>query len=1466
MSDRSSASRHKQRKSKRNQSSENDQVLDTILSKLRAIEDRLDTPPPPEISIQASPRHSSTPLPPLLQPPHEIMEQRIVAQPEVQGVRSSAESEHSRATSTGPYRAAPAADVVTERIVNALSSFAQARPTHYYISSFDPQVHNFDVWCAEVDKARESNRWTDNECLSRVAGCLKGDARLWLSDWVTNDRSWTNFKLEFRSLCPRNIDVANILFEVMCTDSKNYATYANYARSSLLRLNIVTGLSDELKTAIIIRGITDPQIRAAATNAKLKPLDIVEFLSVFAKPKLEPRATHDPARLHKPSSVNFRKRDLHKSESRLTCFKCGGTGHKRVNCFKKPRIESTIENEREIPSTNNVNQGTPLLSASKRPVVTCTYCHKNGHTADICFAKQRAETNNRRSSNVNLCRKQDSSNNSGIMTAVVEGVPVDVLIDSGSCISLVSESVLKHINGNKLPTYRALRGIGSQEIECTSYIVKVIEFADISIEVDLYVVPETCMCASILIGTDVLNRDGVTYIRTGEVQRLMRIEEPAIVQSLRDSESNIKTSVTGDEKHRLHSLINEFSQFFISGTASSTVTTGSMEITLNSDTPVNYRPYKLSHDEKLRVRGIIKDLLDKGVIRESNSEFASPIILVKKKDGTDRMCVDYRALNAITIKNRFPLPLIEDHIDRLGKAMYFSSLDMATGFHQIKMDPNSVKKTAFVTPEGHFEYLKMPYGLANAPVVYQRIISGALKPLIESGKVLVYIDDVLILSETIDEGLDMLRQVLTVLTTAGFSINLKKCNFLATEIEYLGRLISRGQVRPSPRKVEALINSSRPKNVKQIRQLLGLAGYFRRYIAGYSMKTACIARLTKRGVPFIWGSEQEEARAYLIRCLTDEPVLAIFDPNLSTELHTDASAIGYGAVLLQEHEAKKRRVVAYFSRATQGAEPKYHSYELETLAIIKALQHFRHYLIGITFKIVTDCNSLKLTERKKDLIPRVARWWVYMQDFSFNIEYRKGALMPHADYLSRNPAEVMLIRRPTNWAQQAQAADSETQNLIDKLNQGQLDSTRYEIRNNLLYYNYSATGEDNRLLCFIPKGYRLSLLRIFHDEHDHIGIDKTTDLILKHFWFPCLRHFVRKYINHCLICLTHKRVPRAPHQPIESWTKPDNPFLTVHMDVLGPLPESKGFKYVLVAVDAFSKYCLLYALYRQDAEELKRAFTNTVSLFGTPLLVVNDRGRMFESETFKKWLTELGCASHFITPEMHHENGQAERYCRTVLNLLRVEVNNKGSEWSDALWKIQLILNMTKNATTQLSPLQLLVGVDATTPVLRSLVRDVALNSTGANREALVSLRRQRANELLAANQRRQDDVVNEGRKQPRIYKVGDLGFVIKSSQSKGKLDSGMRGPYKVVRVLPHDRYELELISGSYGKRTQAASQYMIPWRGEWTPETCAAFFECKCDWLDIRTCALVLLSSGIVANRSYATVATPCRGRLRLA
>ncbi|KAJ8713097.1 hypothetical protein PYW08_008401 [Mythimna loreyi] len=281
----------------------------------------------------------------------------------------------------------------TNSIVGALSALLKTKSHNFYISPFDPSIHDFDVWCDEVDRARVINNWDDRECLGRIGTCLRGDAKSWLNDWVTNDRSWSNFKLEFRFLCPRNVDFASILFDVMNTNSNKYSTYAEYARKSLLRLNIVKGLSDELKSAIVVRGISDPQVKAAATNAKLASRDLVEFLSVYVKPKSDNSAVRAP-----PNNSNQRKREAPKSDnSNAFCHICGKKGHKKWSCPKKPKDSTSAQD-------SGSSKSAPISSdKGDKSVLRCTFCKRNGHSVDSCFQKLRSEGKNKQANEVNFC-------------------------------------------------------------------------------------------------------------------------------------------------------------------------------------------------------------------------------------------------------------------------------------------------------------------------------------------------------------------------------------------------------------------------------------------------------------------------------------------------------------------------------------------------------------------------------------------------------------------------------------------------------------------------------------------------------------------------------------------------------------------------------------------------------------------------------------------------------------------------------------------------------------------------------------------------------------------------------------------------------------------------------------------------------------------------------------------------------
>lgn len=1049
---------------------------------------------------------------------------------------------------------------------------------------------------------------------------------------------------------------------------------------------------------------------------------------------------------------------------------------------------------------------------------TCSHCGKIGHEVSRCWTKQRENREKPDSKPVNCV----SSEGLSLTRVLINGIPVDALIDTGANCSIVKESIASQVSSTLSPCSERLDGIGSGRLHTVFKITAPVKFENICLKLQLLVVKDKDLSYDCIIGQDAVKQPNISIVTDCKGTRL--VQTPiinAVTNSTTDPLLVALQNLEQPLKNNVKRIFDKYPQVLPTDDKIGNVNTGSLKIKLKSDKNINYRPYRLAPVEREKVKAIVDDLLRAGIIRESDSSYASPVLLVKKRDGTSRMCVDYRSLNSIIEKERYPLPLIQDEIDHLGKAKYFISIDMKNGFHQIPVEESSVKYTAFVTPDGHYEFTKMPFGICNGPSVFQRAISKAVKDL----KFLrVYMDDLLIPCETIEQGLDYLDQTLAALVNAGFTINLKKCKFFETSIEYLGRTISAEGVQPSQSKVAALVNSPIPKNVKQVRQFMGLASYFRKFIPEFAAKTACITKLTKSGQKWEWGSEQEAARHYIISKLTSKPLLSIFDPALPTELHTDASSIGYGGILIQK-DGQNNRVIGYYSRRTTEPESKYASYELETLAMFNALKHFRVYLLGLKFTIITDCNAIKSTMHKKDISPRVARWWTYMQDFNFNVVYRKGIYVGHVDYLSRNPVEnkntrktislcTVNITNSDSWLERAQHNDPETISLIERVQSGDVDNNQYVFKNNLLYYKYLP---DNKLKLYVPKGCRLGVLRLYHDENCHVGHEKTLQKLLESFWFPGVSKFVRKYISHCLTCIKGKS-HSGPHQgflhPID---KVPIPFHTVHLDCTGPFSPSKdGYKYVLIVVDAFTKYCVLKALKTMTGNEMVVVLRDSLTMFGTPSRVISDRATNFTNDQLARLFREWNVDHHMISTGTPRGNGQVERYVTTIINMLTTTINDE-TEWPSVLHKVQESLNTTVQKSTGFSPLRLLLGRNANAHSIQARLNDLGLPENSDAEPIDITADRNKAYDKMKCAAERSKIRFDERRRNNLAYSIGDIVYVSQTHRRHNKLSPKYKGPYEILEILDNDRFRLK---GSGRLADIVASKDKLrSWLGEWTEE-----------------------------------------------
>ena len=1267
------------------------------------------------------------------------------------------------------------------------------------LPEFDPDKENVDAraWISTADMCITDPDMQGAPLMMTLSRALKGQASTWLSQVSFHGMTWSNFKDLFTTRYESAETAAGFLINLQSSrpkDSECLASYAAKLMSSLMskwkNLSV-----EQIAVSTVLSHISQFENR-------VQRLSFTRNISTRNELQQELKAVSFMKRKMPSTNDNYhdaKKPRIASDVSTVKCFFCGKSGHKAVQC----RLRKGSTTRDIIPKTPTSDKRTSSTSTH-----SCFSCGDTGHYAKNCPRRSSKESNVNTTAGpsqekrVNVCTVNAPT---GMLRHV--GEQFHFTYDSGAECSLIRESSACKIRGKRSYCNVSLSGIGQSAIFSTVQILSQIEIDDIPIEVLLHVLPDHCLHHDIMIGREVLAL-GLAVNMTSDKLTFSRTR---IVNNCNAPKSNIDfdsidTDVTPELRHELVEILKSFESSFTTGVPVTRADTEPMVIRLKDPNRTVYRrPYRLSVEERKVVREKVDELLAANIIRPSSSPFASPILLVKKKDGSDRMCVDYRELNDNTIPDRYPLPLISDQIARLHGSHYFTILDMASGFNQIPIHPDSVECTSFITPDSQYEYLAMPFGLRNAPSVFQRAVIKALGELTNSF-VVVYMDDVMVIAKDPKEALERLKVVLQILTEKGFSLNWKKCSFLKTKVEYLGFEVCQGEIRPNPRKVEALTALPPPETVTQLRQFIGLASYFRQFVPKFSQVMAPLYSLTTGTGKLNWKTEHEEIRCRIVSVLTSEPVLSIFDPDRETELHTDASAIGYGAILIQKVD-NVPHVVAYYSRRTTTAESKYHSYELETLAVVNAVKHFRHFLHGRKFVVVTDCNSLKSARKKLDLTPRVHRWWAFLQSFDFDVVHREGKRMVHADFLSRNPLppkpdeifdkvepkQISVAEISENWLLAEQQRDGEISKLVSGLASGKLPddvAKTYELRSGTLYRKIQRNGKT-RCLPVVPRSLRWSIVHSVHEGLVHLGWEKTVEKMYDFYWFENMTKFVRKFVESCVTCRVSKSHSGKIQAVMHPIPKVAVPWHTVHMDATGKLSGKRDAKeYAFVLIDAFTKYVLLYHTRNIDTASSIRAVKYSVSLFGAPMRLIADQGRCFASQEFREFCDSVNIKLHLIATGSSRANGQVERVMSTLKNMLTASESSNKS-WQDALPDVQLALNCTMSRVTKSSPLELLIG-RVGRPLELMLAEDIEpVVDVEQVRDAAVTNMEKDAN----YNKTRFDATKN------RIvpFSAGDFVLLQNEERNQTKLDPKYRGPFKIIEVLDNDRYTLRALNS---KRT----------------------------------------------------------------
>lgn len=710
-----------------------------------------------------------------------------------------------------------------------------------------------------------------------------------------------------------------------------------------------------------------------------------------------------------------------------------------------------------------------------------------------------------------------------------------------------------------------------------------------------------------------------------------------------------------------------------------------------------------------------------------------------------------------------------------------------------------------------YEFLRVPFGICNSPAVFQRFINATFKNAIRDGVVLTYLDDLIIPSIDENTGVRNLEVVLEIASEAGLDVNWKKCRFLQTRIEFLGHVIEDGRIYPSTRKIEAIRKFPEPNNVKRVQSFLGLSGHFRKFVPKYSIIARPLTNLTRSDTRFHFDEDEKRAFNCLKDALCREPVLRLYRVDAATELHTDASIDGYGAILLQKNnEDGAFHPIYYSSGKTTPAERRYTSYELEVLAIIKALVKFRVYLLGLHFKIVTDCRAFTLTMNKKDLCVRVARWALLLEEFDYVIEHRPGRSMVHVDALSRNPLPTcMFIDERDNLTakfKQAQQSDSGVKKVFDAVREGKIDG--YVMRNGLLF---KVLNGDTLLV--VPSSMRTQVIKQAHDQ-GHFSVAKTEALLRKEYFIPEARSKIEKVIRNYVACILAERKQGKQEGFLHMIEKGELPLDTFHVDHLGPQPTTrKSYKHIFAVIDAFTKYVWLYATKTTSAAEVIDKLKKQSFIFGNPRRIISDRGSAFTSKEFEDYCATENIEHVLTTTGVPRANGQIERVNRVLIPLLAKLSDPKKEEWFKHLNLAQLYINCATHRSIGTTPFRLLFGTHARVrenPQIVELLQREWIDDFQNDRNKL----REQARECIAKIQCENRKTSAKRRKVANRYSENDLVAIKRTQLGPGlKLANKYLGPYTVIKVLRNDRYVVQKIGDHEGPlRTSTAADHMKPW------------------------------------------------------
>lgn len=867
----------------------------------------------------------------------------------------------------------------------------------------------------------------------------------------------------------------------------------------------------------------------------------------------------------------------------------------------------------------------------------------------------------------------------------VAGCNIRGLLDSGASISILGCNSLNYLNKwglNYKKLSSAVKTADGTRNKIIGYIDVSITYKIQSHSIRLFIVPT--LQGQLYLGIDFWMAFNIA---------------PHLVDSVEisTSEPTEKHQLPSVQQEEFERIMDEYPSFEKHGLGRTSLI--EHQIDVGNCPPIKQRHYAVSPAIQDLIYKELDRMLEMEVIEESSSSWSSPVVLIRKPNKV-RLCLDSRKVNAVTKKDAYPLPLINGILGRLNNTTIISSIDLKDAFWQIPLSKESRDKTAFTVPgRPLYHFRVMPFGLCNSPQTLCRLMDKVVPYHLHS-KIFVYLDDLLVTSSTISEHLTLLKLVGDRLKLAGLSINIKKSKFFMKEVKYLGFVVGSGGLKTDPEKVEAIRNFPSPTSLKQTRRLLGMTGWYQRFINNYAEIVSPITNLLKKNSKFSWTPEAQLSFDKLKYLLTTAPVLINPDYSKQFFIRCDACKSGVGSVLYQLDDEGHERPIAFMSKKLNSAQSNYSTTELECLAAVLSVKKFRPYIEGYHFTLITDHSSLKWLMSQSDLNGRLARWSFKLQAYDFDIQHQRGSQNVVPDTLSRIYSETLTPQVGEIDINSVAFNEAEYVKFRETIRVAPQNYPAFQIASDRIYIKVgakiSSTISDTPLWkLWIPQTMTEGIIKQFHDAPlaAHGGIAKTINRIRHLYYWPGMRKQIYNYVSKCTVCKTPKSTNTILRPPLGQTVFAQRPWERMYIDLMGPYPRSRsGNTFLLVVLDQFTKFVLLKPLSASTSNKIISYLRNEVFLlFGVPDQILSDNGPQFVSHSFRQLLGEFNirhCKTALYSPQAN----ATERINRSIIAAIRAYIKLDHKTWDTHLAEVACALRTSIHQSTHHTPYFLLFG------------------------------------------------------------------------------------------------------------------------------------------------------------------------------